>query len=135
MPKPRQLFVTQSRVLAGKVEEYFSKLIESLVTAAHSPQELKKLVANKTQQGEELIDEDDEADWRSDLPKKFSLLEDDHFPMFITFDRVGLFYLMHLPVKLMVCLSSVLFLKQISIFCHARLIPLVHLMMQTRYPP
>jgi hypothetical protein len=31
MPKPRQIFVTISRVLATKVEEYFTKLLESLV--------------------------------------------------------------------------------------------------------
>jgi hypothetical protein len=93
--KPRQLFVTQSRVLAGKVEEYFSKLIESLVTASHSPQELKLLVSKRTQQEEELIDLDDEADWRSELPKKYSLLEDEHFPLFITFDRVSNRFLCH----------------------------------------
>ena len=39
MPKPRQLFVTQSRVLAEKVEEYFAKLLESLATASHEVHE------------------------------------------------------------------------------------------------
>ena len=41
MAKPRQLFVTQSRELVGRVEEYFSQLMESLLTASHSPKELE----------------------------------------------------------------------------------------------
>lgn len=90
LPKPRQLFVTQSRVLAGKVEEYFSKLMESFVTASHTPRELSKLAQTKHTQQEEkpLLDMDDVMNWRDDLPERFSLLEDSHFPLFITFDKV-----------------------------------------------
>jgi hypothetical protein len=33
MNKPRQIFVTQSRVLASKAEEYFAKFLDSLSTA------------------------------------------------------------------------------------------------------
>ena len=47
LTKPRQLFVTQSRVLAGKVEEYFAKLMESLATASCSPQELADIAKKK----------------------------------------------------------------------------------------
>ena len=86
--KPRQLFVTKSPVLATKVEQYFLKLMESLSTASRSPQELKQMAINRIKVEEDLIGEDDEEDWRNDLPKKFSLLEDEHFPLFITFDRV-----------------------------------------------
>jgi hypothetical protein len=89
MPKPRQLFVTKSRVLAGKVEEYFSKLIESLTTASYTPQELKRIAADKVCQEEGIFNVEDADDWRSDLPTQFSLLEDKHFPMFITFDRAS----------------------------------------------
>jgi len=91
--KPRQIFVTQSRVLAGKVEEYFLKLLESLITASQSLQDLAKLAkAKKPQQDEDgLIDQDDVLNWRSDLPHRFSLLNDHHFPLFITFDRVSIF--------------------------------------------
>ncbi|GBE78672.1 predicted protein [Sparassis crispa] len=89
MPKPRQLFVTQSRVLAEKVEEYFSKLHESLATANQSAEELKKTVASKTARHEQgLVDLDEEIDWRGDLPKRFGELQDEHFPMFITFDQL-----------------------------------------------
>ena len=91
MSKPRQLFVTQSRALAGKVEEYFSQLMESLSTASHSPKELVNLAKTKQCEREEerLIDLDDEVTWRNDLPERFSLLEECHFPLFITFDRVS----------------------------------------------
>ncbi|KAF8222237.1 hypothetical protein L208DRAFT_1381918 [Tricholoma matsutake] len=90
MDKPRQIFVTQSRVLASKVEEYFSKLLDSLSTAGRSTQELVQLAKEqKSQSGEHgLIDPDDDIHWQADLPSKFSLLKDEHFPLFLTFDRL-----------------------------------------------
>lgn len=90
IPKPRQLFVTQSRVLAGKVEEYFLKLLESLATASLSPREIAKLAKEKHSHHEDggLVDLDDDTNWRNDLPERFSQLEDQHFPLFITFDGV-----------------------------------------------
>jgi len=93
MSKPRQLFVTQSRVLAGKVEEYFAKLMQSLETVSHSPLELAKLAKSRQAQHEErgLVDLDDETSWRNDLPDRFSLLDERHFPLFVTFDRVSSF--------------------------------------------
>ena len=85
--KPRQIFVTQSRVLATKVEEYFSKLMLSLEAASYSPEELRKMGKN-VEQDAGLIDLDDVDEWRPDLPRKFSELTDDNFPLFITYDRV-----------------------------------------------
>jgi hypothetical protein len=77
-------------VLAGKVEEYFLKLMESLVMGSHTLQELAVIVKNRPvrQDDDGLIDVDDEENWRDDLPKQFSLLEDKHFPLFITYDKV-----------------------------------------------
>jgi len=86
-PKPRQVFVTQSRVLATKVEEYFAKLMSSLETAACSPKELRAIERDPEQEIE-YFDQDDNKQWRSDLPEKFSALRDDHFPLFTTFDKV-----------------------------------------------
>ena len=85
--RPRQIFVTQSRVLATKVEEYFSKLMLSVEAASYSPEELHKMSKN-TEKEMEFIDLDDLAHWRSDLPMKFSELTDEHFPLFITYERV-----------------------------------------------
>ena len=85
--KPRQIFVTQSRGLATKVEEYFSKLMLSLEAASYSPEELRKMGKN-VETDTELIDLDDIDQWRPDLPRKFSELTDANFPLFITYDRV-----------------------------------------------
>jgi hypothetical protein len=93
VPKVRQLFVTKSRLLAEKVEEYFAKLLTSLSAASKSPEELKALAAAQKilPEGEALVDKDDELRYRSDLPAKFSHLTDQHFPLFITFDHVSCF--------------------------------------------
>ena len=85
--KPRQVFVTQSRILATKAEEYFSKLMLSLEAASCSPGELRKM-ENNTEGAIELVDLDDIAQWRPDLPRKFSELTDVNFPLFITYTRV-----------------------------------------------
>ena len=93
--KPRQVFVTQSRVLASRVEEYFGKLLESLATAKKSKEELKHIADQRRQEEEEsnlLYDVDDDVPWKAGLPEKFSLLEDEHFPLFLTFERVSRIY-------------------------------------------
>ncbi|EGN93944.1 hypothetical protein SERLA73DRAFT_78326 [Serpula lacrymans var. lacrymans S7.3] len=87
MAKPRQVFVTRSRVLAGKVNEYFTKLMESLALQGLSAKELAEMDHISSQREKELINID-EIDWRSDLPSSFSLLQDEHFPLFVTFDRL-----------------------------------------------
>ena len=89
--KPRQVFVTKSRLLATKVGDYFEKLSNSLATGSCSPQELKLLAKSRQIQirpQRHLVALNDIPDWRSDLPSKYSDLEDRHFPLFITFDQV-----------------------------------------------
>jgi len=61
--KPRQVFVTQSHVLAKKVENLFQTYLASIVSCPTT----------------------------SDKPERFSELEDMHFPLFITVDEVRLF--------------------------------------------
>jgi hypothetical protein len=89
--RPRQVFVTQSRVLATRVEEVFSKLMASLAATNKSIEELEELAKQqKVQKAENsgLYDINDDVTWKASLPKKFSLLQDEHFPLFLTFDRV-----------------------------------------------
>ncbi|KAK0506408.1 hypothetical protein EDD18DRAFT_1455735 [Armillaria luteobubalina] len=88
LPRPRQVFVTKSRMLAKKVQEYFSKLTSSLTMASQTFAELMRLPKSAQYQEDDvgLVDVDDIIDWRSDLPAKFSELEGKHFPLFITFD-------------------------------------------------
>ncbi|KAH7885020.1 hypothetical protein F5I97DRAFT_1811384, partial [Phlebopus sp. FC_14] len=83
MPKPRQIFVTKSHVLADKVEKYFQKLLASLATASCSLEELAKLKAPS---------EDSSANLpisQSGIPQSYSALGDHHFPLFITFDHLA----------------------------------------------
>jgi len=86
-PKPRQVFITQSRFLATKVEEYFVKLMSFLKAATCSPEELR-MTQKEVEREIEYVDQDDNQQWRSDLPEKFSELEEKHFPLFVTYDRV-----------------------------------------------
>jgi hypothetical protein len=75
-PKPRQVFVTQSAVLASKVEEYYLQLSRPAQDESRSPTTAL------------LGEEEDKFDRRRDLPATFSGLEDCHFPLFISFHRV-----------------------------------------------
>ncbi|KAF8641227.1 hypothetical protein AX17_000861 [Amanita inopinata Kibby_2008] len=90
MVKPRQLFVTQSNVLAKKVQEYFNKTLESVGMAAKSPLELKSVAKSRRsrENHDVLCDKDEDDDRHSPLPSKFSELQDEHFPCFITFSRL-----------------------------------------------
>ena len=89
--KPRQVFVTQSRVLADKVQEYYKRLHDSLSSADKAPEELQAMAQSRAaQQDQGLVDRDEEIERRSDLPKRYSELSDEHFPMFMTFHQVSL---------------------------------------------
>ena len=87
--RPRQVFVTQSRVLADKVEEYYVKLAASGSAALMTAEESAQLAAQqKEREDKGLVDRDEEEFWRGSLPSCFSDLEEGHFPLFITFDHV-----------------------------------------------
>lgn len=93
LPKPRQVFVTASRVLAEKVQEVFTKLQASLVPADGAPVVFAHTAppSNVTEMGEDLLasDDEDEGEYQDNLPQRFSELTDAHFPLFITFDKVS----------------------------------------------
>lgn len=87
--KVRQLFVTQSRVLAGRVNEYFAQLLRSLDTADLSIDQIKATKRdNKRDLHVDLVDLDDDYQAKADLPARFSDLEDRHFPLFLSFEQV-----------------------------------------------
>lgn len=92
LPSVRQIFVTKSQLLAGRVQEYFLSLLESLDTGTKTLMELAAL-AKEGRTHEEDIDQmdpdGDELDWQSHLSPKFSELRDEHFPLFTTTDRVS----------------------------------------------
>ncbi|KAJ7051208.1 hypothetical protein C8F01DRAFT_1237408 [Mycena amicta] len=83
LSKPRQLFITQSRILAEKVEEHFGKL-----SVGYQVVPASEGVAKDTKEHGDLEDADDDLNWRNDIPERFSELRDEHFPLFLTFDRL-----------------------------------------------
>jgi len=91
MPPQRQLFVTQSRILARRVQEYFEKMLSSSVNSRKAVSESEEAApeSKKEQDHDDMMDLDDEDDEeRADLPKKFCELEDRHFPLFLTVDQL-----------------------------------------------
>ena len=100
-PKPRQVFVTQSQVLATKVEGYFKKLMSTFKATMDSPEvhvidERTEEEAENLEEG--LIGQEYNTRWRSGLPERFSELVDDHFPLFITYSQVKLFLFSKCPI-------------------------------------
>jgi len=85
--KPRQVFITQSRVLAERVQEYYFRLAQSLVTGRNDQEESTNITQG-TRVEKKLMELDEEDHGQSRLPKKFCELTDDHFPLFVTFDKV-----------------------------------------------
>jgi hypothetical protein len=67
--------------------------MESLSNACKSQQELIEIwkAQRHAEEQKDLVDHDDVIDWRNDLPDRFSLLGDEHFPLFLTFDHVSRF--------------------------------------------
>ncbi|KAJ8084867.1 hypothetical protein PM082_003644 [Marasmius tenuissimus] len=88
-PQPRQVFVTQSRILAKKVKEYFKTLARALHVSTQSSDQLSELQDIAAEEEEDdNIALDDIKDWYKDLPSKFSQLEDRHFPLFVTYSTL-----------------------------------------------
>ncbi|KAL1686634.1 hypothetical protein GGG16DRAFT_117700 [Schizophyllum commune] len=87
--RPRQLFVTQSHVLVEKVEEAYNKLAKTLDVETYSKDEVKALAMKKNETAKDhLIRSDDKKDQGKSLPQRFSDLRDEHFPLFVNYDRL-----------------------------------------------
>lgn len=86
--KIRQVFVTQSRVLAEKVQECFNELMVSCAGDIQSSEELDSRAGRRREIEKDLVELDEEDESLSDLPARLSELEDKHFPLFVTFDKV-----------------------------------------------
>ncbi|CAE6496666.1 unnamed protein product [Rhizoctonia solani] len=85
----KQLFVTRSRVLAQHVEATYQGLVEFTNIALKSVDELKEMAKQSREDPDRaLVEFDSEIDLRNDLPERFSELQDTHFPLFISFDKL-----------------------------------------------
>ncbi|KAI5988945.1 hypothetical protein F5J12DRAFT_915891 [Pisolithus orientalis] len=91
--KPRQLFVTRFPVLAAKVEDFFTSLVESLALAGSTEDELRNLrsqIRSAERERPRMINPLNALNYRPGTPQKYSELSDHDFPLFITFDQAGL---------------------------------------------
>ncbi len=79
--KPRQMFVTRSQMLADKVQEAFRK-----VCTNHGGE---VMTLDRGTNRNIFPIQDDNIEW-SLMPEKFRDLKEEHFPLFISFDRVCL---------------------------------------------
>ncbi|KAJ1300871.1 hypothetical protein OPQ81_002509 [Rhizoctonia solani] len=85
----RQLFVTRSPVLVRHVESNFRGLIDSTNIANKTPEELAEIAQSaENRPPQALVEFDSEVDLRKDLPSRYSLLRESHFPLFISFEKV-----------------------------------------------
>lgn len=91
--KPRQLFITRSQHLADKVKEEFARLHKTHVSGG------------LTASGD--VGTPDVHGWDAvkPLPAKFSALEEHHFPVFVSFDKVGFEFVqcILIPTTLQLC--------------------------------
>lgn len=89
-PRPRQLFITKSQLLADKVEQDYVDLLLSLYAGPDTPQYVCERIQHwKSHRKEKVSDPDGAEGMRDDLPEKFSELQDSHFPLFITVENVS----------------------------------------------
>ncbi|KAF9230331.1 hypothetical protein BU15DRAFT_83761 [Melanogaster broomeanus] len=85
----KMLGIQRAWEMQTSVEEYFTKLLESLALAGYSLEQLKQMKARCTTRVEGLVDLDDVPEDRSGIPMRYSALEANHFPLFVTFDKLA----------------------------------------------
>lgn len=88
IPKPRQVFVTQSRVLAKKVKRYFWSLVDALKAANLSIDDLAAHRPSYDGLTQDDLDHGDDTMEYTDLPLRFSDLSDTQFPLITTVDQL-----------------------------------------------
>jgi hypothetical protein len=89
-PRPRQLFITKSRLLAEKVERDYVSLLYSLSVGSDAPLYVRERIQRwNTRRKKVIFNPDDMEGERDDLPRKFSELRDSDFPLFLTMETVS----------------------------------------------
>lgn len=89
-PRPRQIYITKSPLLAEKVEEDYVGLWFSLDTGSDIPEYVTEHIQRwNSRKKINIFVADSAVGDRDDLPKRFSELQENHFPLFITMDGVS----------------------------------------------
>ncbi|CAG8757797.1 24889_t:CDS:2, partial [Racocetra persica] len=92
----RQIFITVSPTLCTRVKQYFDRLRESAILAEKKmsftqfyeyTKKKEEENINNNQPENSLIEEDDEMKILGDIPNSFRQLTDEHFPLFITYEK------------------------------------------------
>ncbi|RHZ88681.1 hypothetical protein Glove_21g295 [Diversispora epigaea] len=88
----RQIFITVSYNLCRRVEKYFNGLLEAVAFARKTAADYNEYVRKREESDEieekdEILEEDDEEEELSKIPNSFRLLNDNHFPLFITYEK------------------------------------------------
>jgi hypothetical protein len=89
--RPKQLFVTQSRVLAARVKEYYESLKLTIGKSKKSRSEsLVESASGRLKKSGDaaMLGGVDDDDLPHRLPKSFDELEETNFPLFLSFDQV-----------------------------------------------
>ena len=77
-------------MLANKTEDDYVNLLFSLFAGPETPQYVRERIQHwNWSRRNDVLDPDAVEGMRYDLPRKFSELQDSHFPLFITVDAVG----------------------------------------------
>ncbi|TDL19417.1 hypothetical protein BD410DRAFT_842137 [Rickenella mellea] len=82
--KIRQVFVTRSKILTERVDDFFRKLLTSVSLVPQSYAQLR----TESRPRRMLTDIGDDHTRKSHLPERYSELADEHFPLFVTFDHL-----------------------------------------------
>jgi hypothetical protein len=89
-PRPRQLFITMSRLLAEKVERDYVSLLYSLSAGPDAPLYVRERIQRWNARKKKVTpNPGDKEGKRGDLPNKFSELRDSDFPLFLTMETVS----------------------------------------------
>ncbi|CAG8502109.1 4772_t:CDS:10 [Ambispora gerdemannii] len=91
----RQIFITVSHILCRQVKEYFYRLRKSAILAEtkmtidqfHEYVRKKEKEYDTDQTDNKMLEEGDEEKELSHIPNSFSQLTEDHFPLFITYEK------------------------------------------------
>jgi hypothetical protein len=88
--RPRQIYITKSPLLAEKVEEDYVGLWFSLGTGSDIPEYVTEHIQRwNSRKKINMFVADSAVGDRDDLPKRYSELQENHFPLFITTDGVS----------------------------------------------
>ncbi|RHZ88684.1 hypothetical protein Glove_21g290 [Diversispora epigaea] len=88
----RQIFITVSYNLCRRVEKYFYGLLEAAKLARKTAAEYNEYVRKREEsddieEKDEILEEDEEEKELSKIPDSFRQLDDNHFPLFITYKK------------------------------------------------